>query len=80
MLWGTGRAGAQPWTVARVAVREWHKGIPNYWLKEGTEVKYRQALREIARLPARKSRRLLRYGGNAGITCLAYWLGPVHSG
>jgi cytochrome P450 len=35
----------------RVAVREWHKRIPDYWLKAGTELKYRQALREIAYLP-----------------------------
>jgi cytochrome P450 len=35
----------------RVAVREWHQRIPEYWLKEGTELKYRQALREIPYLP-----------------------------
>jgi cytochrome P450 len=35
----------------RVAMREWHKRIPDYWLTAGTKLKYRQALREITYLP-----------------------------
>jgi len=35
----------------RVAVREWHRRIPDYWMPEGTEIRYRQSLREIDHLP-----------------------------
>lgn len=35
----------------RVAMREWHKRIPEYHLKPGHEIKYRVGLREIDHLP-----------------------------
>ena len=35
----------------RVALREWHRRIPDYWMTEGHEVRYRQGLREIEHLP-----------------------------
>ncbi|MGD9794134.1 MAG: cytochrome P450 [Acidimicrobiia bacterium] len=35
----------------RVALREWHRRIPEYSLAEGTELRYRRGLREIEHLP-----------------------------
>lgn len=35
----------------RVALREWHKRIPEYSLQPGFELKYRRGLREIDQLP-----------------------------
>jgi cytochrome P450 len=35
----------------RVAMREWHRRIPTYHLKEGTVLRFRPALREIDHLP-----------------------------
>jgi len=35
----------------RVALREWHRRIPEYRIPEGTELRYRSSLREIDHLP-----------------------------
>lgn len=35
----------------RVAMREWHRRIPDYRLPEGTELRFRPSLREIDHLP-----------------------------
>ena len=35
----------------RVALREWHRRIPDYRIVEGTELRYRTSLREIDHLP-----------------------------
>jgi cytochrome P450 len=37
----------------RVAMREWHRRIPEYTLAEGTELRFRPSLREIEHLPLR---------------------------
>jgi cytochrome P450 len=35
----------------RVVLREWHRRVPDYWLAEGTVLKYSPSLREIRHLP-----------------------------